>query len=290
MMGALVNPAFVEAALGQPGTVVCDATAALPGESYDPEAAFRDAHVPGARRLDIELFADPESELPHMVPSAGRFARLAASLGIGDDSTIILYESRRLFAAPRAWWLFRLFGHDRVHILDGGLQAWRAAGGAVETGAAAPSGVVPRFTPHLRASLLAGLGDIIGHIERGDRLVLDARSPGRFDGTAPEPRPGLPSGAIPGSRNLPYTELLEPDGRMRPPDALRALFATVGVTAESDVITSCGTGVTAAVLSLGLHVAGLREGALYDGSWTEFVQARDRRRQQEQQQQARAQR
>ncbi len=248
--------------------VVLDASAALPGEDHDPLAAFREHRLPGARFFDLGLFSDPDSPLPHTIPSAGRFARLAGALGIGDDTAVVVYEGRRLFAAARAWFLFRLFGHDDVRVLDGGLPAWRASGRRTESGDPQPVGASV-FTPRYRTRLLAGLGDVL----RPDpgRVILDARALGRFEGRVPEPRPGVPSGHVPGSRNLPYGALIADDGRMKSPAHLRSLFAASGVGPSTAVVTSCGTGVTAAVLSLGLLHAGFGEAALYDGSWTEYA-------------------
>lgn len=266
----LLDAADLRARLGTPGLVVLDAGAAMPGETFDAGAHFRERRIPGARRFDHELFSDPETPLPHMAPSAGRFARLAGALGICEESTVVLYERGAAFAAPRARWLFRLHGHPRVAVLDGGLAAWIAAGGALESGEPAPP--LPRhFTPRLRARLLAGLGDVEANATRGGALLLDARAAPRFDGTGAEPRPGIRAGHIPGSRNLPFGRLLAADGRMKPADALRAEFAAVGVDCGVPTIVSCGTGVTAAVLALGLELAGFGEPALYDGSWTEWA-------------------
>ncbi len=266
----LIDAATLHAQLGAPGLVLLDASAALPGEAFDPQVGFERAHLPGARFFDGELFADPDTGLPHMVPTPGRFARLAGALGIGDRSDIVVYDARAPFSAPRAWWLFRLHGHERVRVLDGGLPAWLAAGLPVETGsAAAPPAQV--FTARLRTTLLVGLGDVERLAASGHGLLLDARAAARFDGTAPEPRPGIRSGHIPGSQNLPFGRLYEADGRMKPPQALRAEFQAAGVDGSLPVTVSCGTGVTAAHLALGLAVAGFDEAALYDGSWTEWA-------------------
>ena len=264
----LIDGAALASRLGRPSLVILDASAAKPGEAYDPATVFRAAHLPGAQVFDLDLFSDPDATFPHTVPSATRFGRLAGALGIGGDTTVVVYEQRRLFSAARAWYLFRLFGHDDVLLLDGGLAVWRGLGLPMETGDAMPRAAA-RFTPRLRTGLLAGLGDVV-RPGAGD-VLLDARSAGRFAGTAPEPRPAIPSGHIPGSRNLPYDELIGEDGRMKDRDTLRALFESRGVGPASDVVTSCGTGVTASVLSLGLVVAGFREAALYDGSWTEYA-------------------
>ena len=264
----LIDGATLASRLGDPSLVLLDASAAKPGEAFDPAAGFRESHLPGAQVFDLERFSDPEAAFPHTVPSAARFAALAGALGIDDHATVVVYEQRRLFSAARAWFLLRLFGHDDVLLLDGGLLRWRALGLPTETGDAHPR--PPRgFTPRLRTRLLAGLGDVV-RPEPG-RVLLDARSAGRFRGTAPEPWPGIASGHIPGSRNLPYEDLLAEDGRMKDRETLRAMFGANGVTPSSSVVTSCGTGVTASVLSLGLAIAGFGDAALYDGSWTEYA-------------------
>ena len=275
-MTPLVSTGWVAAALAaaSPGLVLLDATFFLPTEGRDAGVGFAQAHLPGARRFDIEAIADPETDLPHMVPSAGRFARLVGALGIGADSRLVFYDQKGLFSAARGWWLMRLFGHDAAAVMDGGLPRWLAEGRPTEAGEPAP--VAPaRFVPSLRAGRLRGIGDMLANVASGEALVLDARSAGRFDASLPEPRPGLPGGHIPGARSLPHTELLAPDQTMLPPAALRARFAAAGVDGSRPVVTSCGTGVTAAVLTLGLAAAGLPEGALYDGSWTEWASRPD---------------
>ncbi len=254
------------------GLVVLDATTLLPGERFDPRAAFTQAHLPGARFLDLDAFSDPDTALPHTVPSQGRFARLASALGVSNDSEVVLYDQTGVASAARAWWLFGLFGHDRVRVLDGGLPCWRAEARALEHGEPAPA-PVGRFVPALRARRLAGLGDVAELSCDASVRLLDARSRGRFEGSVPEPRAGLPGGRIPGSISLPFGELLTAEHRFLPPDALRARFAAAGVGEGDPVVTSCGSGLTASVLSLGLVVAGLEPGALYDGSWTEWAQA-----------------
>lgn len=270
-MTPLISPHELEALLGRDDLVLLDATTLLPGDAFDVEARFRDGHIPGARRFDIEAFSDPEGGLPHMVPSQGRFARLIGALGVGNHSHVVFYDQSGLVSAARGWWLLGLFGRDRVQVLDGGLPAWQAASLPVEAGdPAAVAAAV--FVPRLRAGRLVGLGDMIA-IAGGARqaMVIDARSRARFDATAPEPRPGLPGGHIPGSASLPFTDLLTPDKRLLPPDALRARFAEAGVDGSLPVVTSCGSGLTASVLSLGLSVAGFAPGAMFDGSWTEWA-------------------
>ena len=269
MTAPLVDAAWLLAHLADPGLVLIDATLFLPNEGRDAAVEFRAGHIPGARFFDINTFADPDTDLPHMVPAAGRFARLAGALGIGNDSFVVCYDQRGLFSAARAWWLLRLFGHERAAVLDGGLPAWRAAGGAVETGE--PPGATPAvFRADLRTARMRGIGDMLDNLDSGDDLVLDARSSGRFDASVPEPRAGMRGGHIPGAHSLPFTELLTPTQTLLPPDLLRQRLLAAGVDGSRPVVTSCGSGVTACVLTLAMAVAGLPEGAVYDGSWTEW--------------------
>ena len=222
--------------------------------------------------FDIDKIADAETELPHMVPTPGRFARLVGALGVSNTSRVVFYDQHGLRASPRGWWMMRLFGHDLAAVLDGGLPAWIRADQAVETGdpTAAPAA---HFVSDFRAERLRGIGDIKRVVRQGGgaELILDARAKGRFDGTAPEPRAGLPSGHMPGAANVPVSEIAGPDGLIRSRDELRALFIAAGVDDTRPVITSCGSGVTACVLALGLLRAGFPEPAVYDGSWTEWA-------------------
>jgi thiosulfate/3-mercaptopyruvate sulfurtransferase len=191
-----------------------------------------------------------------------------AALGVGAASQVVVYDQRGIFSAARLWWMFRVFGHPNVVVLDGGLPAWMAAGGAVEAGAPMPV-AAGDFAAGFHPEKVRGLEAMRRNLVTGEELVLDARAAGRFDGTVPEPRAGMRSGHIPGAVSLPFTELLE-NGRMLPAPALREKFASLGVTAAQKIVTSCGSGVTAAVVTLALAVAGLPEGALYDGSWSEW--------------------
>ncbi|MCQ8276896.1 sulfurtransferase [Acetobacteraceae bacterium KSS8] len=280
-MGPLVSTealaALIADAETRKGVVILDATALLPGQDFDPEVAFHAAHIPGARRFDIELFSDPDTALPHMVPSQGRFGRLFAALGVDDDSEVVFYDQTGLASAARGWWLAGLFGLDRVRVLDGGLPAWLAENRPTESGAAAP--VRPgSFVPRFRAGRLVGLGDMLALSREasaggeGAPRLLDARSAGRFAAEAPEPRAGLPGGHVPGARSLPFGELMQ-GTHLKPAEMLRARFAAAGVAEGDRVVTSCGSGLTASVLTLALVEAGLGHGALYDGSWTEWAQA-----------------
>lgn len=268
MIGPLVSTGWLAERLGRPELVVFDATKYLPNEGRDGAAEFVSAHIPGARFFDIDLIADQETTLPHMVPTPGRFERLMSQMGVGNDSLVVFYDQKGIASSARGWWMMGLFGHDAAAVLDGGLPKWVREARPVEQGPPdAP--VTARFRASLRAERLRGIGDMMA--DDGARVVLDARAAGRFAGSAPEPRPGLPSGHMPGSRNLPYNELLSPDGTLLPADALRRRFAAAGVDGSRPVVTSCGTGVTAAILTLALVQAGLPQGALYDGSWTEWA-------------------
>ena len=273
-MEPLVSTEWLAAKLGAPGLVVFDATMYLPNEAKNGRAEYEKTHIPGARYFDIDEIADPDTDLPHMVPSVGRFAKLLGALGVSDDSAVVFYDQKGLASAARGWWLMGLYGHDNAAVLDGGLPKWLAENRPTEAGepaAAAPG----RLTPSLRAARLRGVGDIRHNLDTGEEIVLDARAAGRFTASIPEPRPGLPGGHIPGSRSLPYTELLYPDFTFLPVEALRARFAQAGIDGSQPVVTSCGSGVTAAILTLGMRLAGLPDGALYDGSWTEWASRPD---------------
>jgi thiosulfate/3-mercaptopyruvate sulfurtransferase len=268
-MGPLVSTDWLANELGKPDLIVFDATKYLPNEDKDGYAEFRRAHIPAARYFDIDVVADSDTDLPHMVPTPGRFAKLMSELGLSNEARVVFYDQKGLASAARGWWLMGLFGHDKAAVLDGGLPKWRREGRAIETGEPSP----PRpttFRPDFRATRLRGVGDVLHNTTRRAELVLDARAAGRFTGEVPEPRAGMRSGHIPGSASLPYTDLLNPDGTFRPADAVRARLEQAGVDGSRPIVTSCGSGVTACILTLGLRVAGLPEGAVYDGSWTEW--------------------
>ncbi|HVY13592.1 MAG TPA: 3-mercaptopyruvate sulfurtransferase [Rhodopila sp.] len=268
-MGPLVTTEWLAEALGKPNLIVFDATKYLPNEAKDGKTEFLRCHIPGARYFDIDQVADPDTDLPHMVPAAGRFAKLMGQMGVSNDSQVVFYDQKGLASAARGWWLMGLFGHDAAAVLDGGLPKWiaeRRPTGDGEAAAPAPT----TFRPDLRAERLRGIGDILGNVASHAELVLDARVAGRFTGATPEPRAGMRSGHIPGSANVPYTDLLNADGTFRAPDELRARFERAGVDSRKPVVTSCGSGVTACILALGLRLAGLPQGAVYDGSWSEW--------------------
>jgi thiosulfate/3-mercaptopyruvate sulfurtransferase len=266
--GPVVGTAWLAEHLGDPDLRVLDATWYLPTLRRDARAEFRQAHIPGAVYFDIDEIADRERGLPHMLPDAATFGAAAGVLGVGDGDRVVVYAGKYLTASARVWWTFRAFGHERVAVLDGGLVRWREEGRAVEAGPPAP--VRRRFTPRVRPELVAALDDVRRSVESRSRQVLDARSAGRFAGTEPEPRPGLRGGHIPGSLSLPYDRLFRPDGLLLPPDGLRRAFEAAHVDLARPVVTTCGSGVTACVLALGLHLVGRPDAAVYDGSWTEW--------------------
>jgi len=275
-MDSLVSTEWLAGELGKPDLAVLDITYYLPPEGKTGREEFRRAHIPGARFLDVDEAADPDSDLPHMVPTPARFAKLMGSLGIGNDTRVVFYDGKGIFSAPRGWWLMHLFGHEKVAVLDGGLPKWQRENRPIESGDPAPAAPTT-FTADLRTDRLAGIGDMKRIVRQsavtggGDTLILDARSRGRFEGTAPEPRPGLPGGHMPGASSLPATDLVGPDGTFLPPQALRELFVEAGADGTRPVVTTCGTGITACVLAFGLHQTGLVDAAVYDGSWTEWA-------------------
>jgi len=264
----LVTPEWLAQNLGRRDVRVVDGSWHMPQLKRDARAEFVEAHVPGAVFFDIDAIADPRTSLSHMLPRAAEFSRSVGRLGIGDRDRVIVYDSRGVVSAARVWWTFRAFGHDAVAVLDGGLPRWRAEGRPVESGSAAPK--PRRFTARLRRSLVRDLAGMRRNLTTRKAQVLDARSRGRFAGTEPEPRAGLRAGHIPRSLNLPYDELYQKDGTLLPPDALRQKFEASGLDLDKPVVTSCGSGITASVLALGLYAIGRPDVAVYDGSWTEW--------------------
>lgn len=253
-----------------PGIKILDATYALPGTSTSPFHAFLGRHIEGAQFFDIDVVADQEAALPHTVPSPEYFAACASALGIENDDHVVIYDqSGAYMASSRAWWLFRLFGHENVYVLEGGLHSWVAKGfrtveGAVD--APAPS----RYAATLRQDLIVSRNDLMNNLETGDIKVLDARPAGRFDGSMPEPRPGMRAGHIPKSYNLPFGDTLDGNRLFRGNNDLEKLFASVGLTSNDKVAVSCGSGVTACTVALALFKARGQDAAIYDGSWSEW--------------------
>jgi thiosulfate/3-mercaptopyruvate sulfurtransferase len=265
---AIVTTEWLAGHLGEAHVRVVDGTWHMPHLGRDARREFADAHIPGAVFFDIDAIADAETTLPHMLPSPETFSREVGALGIGDGDLVVVYDVRGVVSAARVWWTFRAFGHDDVVVLDGGLRKWRAEGRPVETGTPSPIG--RRLTARLRPALVRDLEAVRANLGTRAAQVVDARSRGRFAGTEPEPRAGLRGGHIPGSLNLPYDELYRADGTLRPPAELADAFAKAGVDPHRPVITSCGSGVTASVLALALHVTGHNDVAVYDGSWSEW--------------------
>jgi thiosulfate/3-mercaptopyruvate sulfurtransferase len=268
-MQSLVSTQWLAQQLGAPDLVLFDATLYLPNEQRNAQALYRAEHLPGARFFDIDLIADTESTLPHMAPTAARFEHLLSGLGVSQQQRVVFYDQKGIFSSARGWWLMRLFGHEHAAVLDGGLPKWRREGRALSSEEpTAPTPAVYRAAYNAR--YLRGLGDVLANIPKRHELLLDARSADRFHARVAEPRPGLRAGHIPGSHSLPFTHLLQDGETLLAAAALRQQFAAAGVSNDTAVVTSCGSGLTAAVLSLGLQVAGLPAGALYDGSWAEW--------------------
>ncbi|MBI4184577.1 MAG: 3-mercaptopyruvate sulfurtransferase [Proteobacteria bacterium] len=266
---ALVSTDWLAARLKAPEIRVIDVTKFLPTEKRDGKAEFAERHIPGAVYFDIDDIADPNTTLPHMIPGPELFAEKVGRLGIGNRHHVICYDVKGLASAARGWWMLRLFGHDKVAVLDGGLPKWLSEGRPIESGAARPQPAT--FAASFRPELVRTLEQMRANLTARNELVLDARSRGRFRGTEPEPRPGMRGGHIPGSASLPYTDILNPEEKtVLPADLLARKFEAAGVTSESPVVTTCGTGVTAAALALGLYLLGREDVAVYDGSWTEW--------------------
>ncbi len=265
----LVSTEWLAARIGDPKVRVIDASYKMPGVSPAPIDDYLAAHIPGAAYFDVNAVADHDNPLPHMYPSDAQFSRDAGALGISNDSLVVAYDSGGWMAAPRAWWMFMSFGHRQVKVLDGGLAKWRSEGRDVQSGRVSlqPGQFKAAFDPSfIRAK--SQIADIIAsHREQ----LIDARARSRFEGTANEPWPGRRSGHIPSSLNLPYNDLFDAKiGTMKPIDDLKRLFAGEGLDLQRPIVTTCGSGVSAAVLTLALYRLGVRGSALYDGSWAEW--------------------
>jgi thiosulfate/3-mercaptopyruvate sulfurtransferase len=267
-MSPLVTISWLVGRLHDPGVVILDATLPPVGvtPAVDTRARYFAQHIPGAIFFDIEELSDRSSPLPHMLPTPEVFSRSLSALGIGDETDIIIYEQEGVFSAPRAWWMLKSFGARNTYLLDGGLRGWIAAGLPTESGDvhSAPASFHATLD-HDAVKDFSQMQELIA--TRGQ--ILDARSAGRFAGSLPEPRPGISSGHMPGATSIPFTELVE-EGRLRPAEELRQIFAAKGVDLKQPITTTCGSGVTAAVIALGLEVAGAKQVSLYDGSWAEY--------------------
>lgn len=263
-----VTTDWLKERLGAPGIIVLDASWYLPAQGRNAEAEYQAAHIPGAIRFDIDAMSDETSPLPHMLPRPEVFASRMRELGIGDGMHIIVYDGMGLFSAPRVWWMLRTFGVRDVQILEGGFPAWLASGGKTEDGDG-PRRDRRHFSARLDHGAVADAGDVARALESGSAQVVDARSAPRFRGEEAEPRPGVRPGHMPGARNVHYSAL-QADGRLKDADSLRAVFAEAGVDPAKPVITTCGSGVTAAIVALALETLGHPPRALYDGSWSEW--------------------
>jgi thiosulfate/3-mercaptopyruvate sulfurtransferase len=267
-MNPLVTTAWLAGRLHDQGVVILDATLPPVGVTppVDTRARYLAQHIPGAVFFDIEELSDRSSPLPHMLPTPEGFSRSLSALGIGDEMDLIIYEQEGVFSAPRAWWMLKSFGARNVYLLDGGLRGWIAAGLPTE------QGDVHRVPASFHATLDQDAVKDFTQIQqmiRAQGQILDARSAGRFAGSLPEPRPGISSGHMPGAVSLPFTELVE-EGRLKRAEELHHIFAAKGVDLKQPITTTCGSGVTAAVIALGLEVVGAKQVSVYDGSWAEY--------------------
>ena len=263
-----VSTAWLQEHLNDPEIVVVDGSWYLPTMNRDPEAEYTAGHVPGAVRFDIDIVKDRTSPLPHMLPRPEDFAEAVGAIGIGDGSTIVIYDGAGLFSAPRVWWTLRAFGAQNALILEGGFPLWKQEGRPVEVG---PPRSRPsrHFTARFDSSAVAGVHDVRSALESGAAQVVDARPADRFRGETPEPRPGVRSGHMPGSLNVPFTEIVE-NGRLKDPASIEHALGRAGVDPNRPIVTSCGSGVSAAILSLALDSIGRPAQALFDGSWAEW--------------------
>jgi thiosulfate/3-mercaptopyruvate sulfurtransferase len=269
MQTSLIETEELARELHAPDFVILDASWHMPNDGRDAHAEYLAEHIPGALFFDIDEIADLKSQFPHMLPPPEKFSSRMRSMGIGDGSRIVIYDSTGLFSAPRAWWTFRVMGVQDVTVLNGGLPKWKHEGRPLETGE--PSARTPRhFTARRNADLVRDLSDMKALLKDRSAEIVDARGAERFAGKAPEPRPGLRSGHIPGSHNLPYASLITKDGTLKPAREVERLFEEAGVDLNRPVVASCGSGITASVLALALAEIGHRRTSVYDGSWSEW--------------------
>jgi thiosulfate/3-mercaptopyruvate sulfurtransferase len=264
----LVSTDWLADHLDDPDLRLLDASWYLPTVDRDPKAEYAASHIPGARFFDIDDIADLRSPLPHMLPPVEKFMSRMRAMGVGDGHQVVVYDSAGIFSAPRVWWTFRCFGKTDIAVLDGGLPKWRAEGRALTD--TAPTIRDRHMTVSRQPDMVKDVTEVAAAAKLGDWEIIDARANDRFRGEAPEPRPGLRMGHIPGSKNVPWTSLLAEDGTMKPPAALKALFEAAGVDLAKPAISTCGSGVNAAILDLALTLIGHERHAVYDGAWAEW--------------------
>lgn len=285
----VVSVDWLHANLRDPDMKVLDASWYMPNEQRNPLQEYQVAHIPGALFFDVDGISDQATNLPHMLPSEDAFSAAVSALGIENKDGVVVYDGKGIFSAARVWWMFRVFGHDKIWVLDGGLPRWRASGFDVESSASSDAilkasaasdaiekvyqgqAVTPitfqaRFQPHL----VWNLEQVQKNVEENSHQLVDARSKPRFDGTTPEPRKGIRSGHVPGSKCIPFPQVLDGSQSLLPPAALKEKFEQEGISLDKPIVTSCGTGVTACILALGLHRLGKTVVPVYDGSWTEW--------------------
>ncbi len=267
-MDELVSTSWLEAELGAPDLRVIDATTFLPGSGRDARAEHEAAHIPGAVFLDIEDVSDHDSPFPHMLPSAEKFASRMQSLGLGDGNRFVVYDNSPLHTSARVWWMLKIFGAHYAAILDGGFQKWTAEGRPLESGARPHRH--GHFTPMVDRAAAVDKADVLALLGAGSHEIVDARAAPRFAGEAAEPRPGLASGHIPGARNIPQGDFFNPDNSWKRGPELRALFDAAGVDLAKPMVTTCGSGVTAATILFGARLLGKQDVRIYDGSWSEW--------------------
>ncbi|MEQ8896416.1 MAG: 3-mercaptopyruvate sulfurtransferase [Roseovarius sp.] len=264
----LVSTDWLAAHLKDPDLRILDGTMFLPGTGRDARAEYAETHIPGARFFDIDEVSDQRSDLPHMAPPVEKFMSRLRAMGVGDGHQVVVYDTHGLFSAARVWWLFRLMGQTDIAVLDGGLPKWIAEGR--ETEDMEPIIRDRHMTVRRQAHMIKDVTQVSAASKLGDYEILDARSPARFRGEEPEPREGLRSGHVPSSKNVHYRALMNDDGTMKDADGLRAVLEKTGVDLSRPVITTCGSGVTAAIINLALERIGKTDHALYDGSWAEW--------------------
>tara|TARA_R110002072_G_scaffold36053_33_gene106244 strand:+ start:2676 stop:3542 length:867 start_codon:yes stop_codon:yes gene_type:complete len=267
-LAPLVSTEWLARNFSSPDIRVVDASYFLPNEDQDARKLYEEEHIPGAVFFDIDAIKDPSSPLPHMLPAPEIFSSKVRKLGLGDGLRIIVYDRRGMMSAPRVWWSFKHYGHHDVYVLDGGLQKWKAEGRALDDHPIVP--MERHFTPRMNSLLLRDKEQMVANLASGREQVVDARAQARFEGRAPEPRQGLRSGHIPHSRNLPWNDLVTADSTLKDTAGLKQAFEQAGLDLTRPIVASCGSGVTACVLLLGLSCLGLKNLALYDGSWSEW--------------------